>query len=170
MVWLSSKSIKSTRTAKKLSERWSGPFPILKKVSTHAYHLKLLSQWKSIHPVFHISLSEPVKTSKIPNRHKSLLLQSSLKKKRNGKSLKYWTQSLREANSGIWCNGKVSVKTWKDTVGNQPKTSRIALKLSRTLILYILTSQDPIHKEIYHLGCLVGRGITKDKSHSWYAT
>ncbi|MBW0488579.1 hypothetical protein O181_028294 [Austropuccinia psidii MF-1] len=54
---------------KKLSERWLGPFPILKKVSTHAYHLKLPSQWKSIHPVFHISLLEPVKTSTIPNRH-----------------------------------------------------------------------------------------------------
>ncbi|MBW0564343.1 hypothetical protein O181_104058 [Austropuccinia psidii MF-1] len=26
-------------------------------------------QWKFIHPVFHISLSEPVKTSTIPNRH-----------------------------------------------------------------------------------------------------
>ncbi|MBW0528021.1 hypothetical protein O181_067736 [Austropuccinia psidii MF-1] len=69
MVWLSSKNIKSTRPTKKLSERWLGPFPILKKVSTHAYHLKLPSQWKSIHPVFHISLLEPVKTSKIPNRH-----------------------------------------------------------------------------------------------------
>ncbi|MBW0560473.1 hypothetical protein O181_100188 [Austropuccinia psidii MF-1] len=39
------------------------------KVSTNAYHLKLPSQWKSIHPVFHISLLEPVKTSVIPNRH-----------------------------------------------------------------------------------------------------
>ncbi|MBW0572846.1 hypothetical protein O181_112561 [Austropuccinia psidii MF-1] len=54
---------------KKLSERWLGPFPILKKVSTHAYHHKLPSQWKSIHPVFHISLLAPVKTSTIPNRH-----------------------------------------------------------------------------------------------------
>ncbi|MBW0550753.1 hypothetical protein O181_090468 [Austropuccinia psidii MF-1] len=44
MVWLSSKNIKSTRPTKKLSERWLGPFPILKKVSTHAYHLKLPSQ------------------------------------------------------------------------------------------------------------------------------
>ncbi|MBW0574470.1 hypothetical protein O181_114185 [Austropuccinia psidii MF-1] len=26
-------------------------------------------QWKSIHPVFHISLLEPGKTSTIPNRH-----------------------------------------------------------------------------------------------------
>ncbi|MBW0519617.1 hypothetical protein O181_059332 [Austropuccinia psidii MF-1] len=36
MAWLSSKNIKSTRPTKKLSERWLGPFPILKKVSTHA--------------------------------------------------------------------------------------------------------------------------------------
>ncbi|MBW0570612.1 hypothetical protein O181_110327 [Austropuccinia psidii MF-1] len=39
MVWLSSKNIKSTRPTKKLSEIWPGPFPILKKVSTHAYNL-----------------------------------------------------------------------------------------------------------------------------------
>ncbi|MBW0573796.1 hypothetical protein O181_113511 [Austropuccinia psidii MF-1] len=61
--------IRFKRPTKKLSERWLGPFPILKKVSTHAYQLKLPSQWKSIHPVFHISLLEPVKTSTIPNRH-----------------------------------------------------------------------------------------------------
>ncbi|MBW0569938.1 hypothetical protein O181_109653 [Austropuccinia psidii MF-1] len=69
MVWLSSKNIKSTRPTKKLSERCLGPFPILKKVSTNAYHLKLPSQWKSIHPVIHISLLEPVKTSTIPNKN-----------------------------------------------------------------------------------------------------
>ncbi|MBW0529326.1 hypothetical protein O181_069041 [Austropuccinia psidii MF-1] len=69
MVRLSSKNIKSPRPTKKLSERCLGPFKILKKVSTHAYHLKLPSQWKSIHPVFHIYLLEPVKTSTIPNRH-----------------------------------------------------------------------------------------------------
>ncbi|MBW0551449.1 hypothetical protein O181_091164 [Austropuccinia psidii MF-1] len=67
MVWLSSKKIKSTRPTKKLSKRWLGPFQILKKVSTHSYHLNLPSQWRSINPVFHISLLEPVKTSKIPN-------------------------------------------------------------------------------------------------------
>ncbi|MBW0488848.1 hypothetical protein O181_028563 [Austropuccinia psidii MF-1] len=67
MVWLSSKNIKSTRPTKELSERWLCPFPILKKVSTHAYHLKLPCKWKYIQPVFHISLLKPVKTSKIPN-------------------------------------------------------------------------------------------------------
>ncbi|MBW0576998.1 hypothetical protein O181_116713 [Austropuccinia psidii MF-1] len=69
MVWLSCKNINSSRPTKKLSERWLGPFLMLDKVSTYAYHLKLPSQWNSIHPVFHISLLEPVKTSKIPNRH-----------------------------------------------------------------------------------------------------
>ncbi|MBW0477456.1 hypothetical protein O181_017171 [Austropuccinia psidii MF-1] len=68
-VWLSSKNINSTRPTKNLSERWLGPFPILKKVSTHAYHLKLPSQWKSIHPVFHISLLQPVQASTTPNWH-----------------------------------------------------------------------------------------------------
>ncbi|MBW0512691.1 hypothetical protein O181_052406 [Austropuccinia psidii MF-1] len=72
MVWLFFKSIKSTRPIKKLSDRLLSPFLILKKVSTNAYHLKLPSQWKSIHPVFHISLLEPVKTSTIPNRHQEL--------------------------------------------------------------------------------------------------
>ncbi|MBW0464332.1 hypothetical protein O181_004047 [Austropuccinia psidii MF-1] len=70
MLWLSSKDIKSTIPTKKLSEIWWGPFPILKKVRTHSYHLKSPSQWNSIYPVFHISPLEPVKTSVIPNRNK----------------------------------------------------------------------------------------------------
>ncbi|MBW0505210.1 hypothetical protein O181_044925 [Austropuccinia psidii MF-1] len=69
MVWLSCKKIKSARSTENLSERWLGPFPILKKVRPHAYHLKLPSQCKSIHPVFYISLLEPLKTSTIPNRN-----------------------------------------------------------------------------------------------------
>ncbi|MBW0523397.1 hypothetical protein O181_063112 [Austropuccinia psidii MF-1] len=72
MGWLFSKNIKSARPTRKLSERCLGPFPILKKVSIHAYHLKLPYQWKSIDPVFHISLIEPVKTSTIPSQHQEL--------------------------------------------------------------------------------------------------
>ncbi|MBW0573616.1 hypothetical protein O181_113331 [Austropuccinia psidii MF-1] len=68
-LWLASKSIKTTRTTKKLLERWLGPFEVLKKIGSHAYHLKLPQQWKSVHPVFHVSLLEPVKQSTIPNQH-----------------------------------------------------------------------------------------------------
>ncbi|MBW0494122.1 hypothetical protein O181_033837 [Austropuccinia psidii MF-1] len=50
---------------------WSGLTQFNKdyKVSTLAYHLKLPSKCKSIHPVFNIYLLEPVKTSTIPNQH-----------------------------------------------------------------------------------------------------
>ncbi|MBW0461687.1 hypothetical protein O181_001402 [Austropuccinia psidii MF-1] len=73
MVWLSSKNLKSTRPTKIISERQLGHFPIVKKISIHSYHLNLPSQWLSIHPVFHISLLEPVKTLTIPNQHQQPL-------------------------------------------------------------------------------------------------
>ncbi|MBW0532850.1 hypothetical protein O181_072565 [Austropuccinia psidii MF-1] len=66
---LASKNIKTTRPPQKLSERWLGPFEVLKKIGCHEYHLKLPQQWKSVHPVFHVSLLEPVKQSTIPNLH-----------------------------------------------------------------------------------------------------
>ncbi|MBW0589868.1 hypothetical protein O181_129583 [Austropuccinia psidii MF-1] len=68
-VWLASNNIKTTRPTKKLSKIWFGPFEVLKNIGSHAYHLKLPQQWKSVHPVFHVSLSEPVKHSTIPNQH-----------------------------------------------------------------------------------------------------
>ncbi|MBW0554973.1 hypothetical protein O181_094688 [Austropuccinia psidii MF-1] len=57
------------RLTKKLAERCLGPFEVLKKIGSHAYHLKLPQQWKSFHPVFHMSLLEPVKKSTIQNQH-----------------------------------------------------------------------------------------------------
>ncbi|MBW0475384.1 hypothetical protein O181_015099 [Austropuccinia psidii MF-1] len=60
-LWLTSKKIKTARPTKKLSERLLGPFGVLKKIGSHAYHLKLPQQWKLVHSVFHVSLSEPVK-------------------------------------------------------------------------------------------------------------
>ncbi|MBW0464465.1 hypothetical protein O181_004180 [Austropuccinia psidii MF-1] len=68
-VWLASKNIKTTRPTKKLSEGWLEPFEFLKKVGSHAYHLKLPLKWKSVHPVFHVSFLEPVKQSSIANRN-----------------------------------------------------------------------------------------------------
>ncbi|MBW0478257.1 hypothetical protein O181_017972 [Austropuccinia psidii MF-1] len=68
-LWLASKNIKTKTHTKKLSERWLGPFEFLEKIGSHAYHLKLPQQWKSVHPVFHVSLLEPVNKSAIPNRH-----------------------------------------------------------------------------------------------------
>ncbi|MBW0562839.1 hypothetical protein O181_102554 [Austropuccinia psidii MF-1] len=68
-VWLASKNIKTTGPTKKISERWLGPFEVLKKNGSHAYHLKFPLKWKSVHSVFHVSLLEPVKHSRIQNRN-----------------------------------------------------------------------------------------------------
>ncbi|MBW0492871.1 hypothetical protein O181_032586 [Austropuccinia psidii MF-1] len=68
-VWPASKNIKTTRPTKENSERWLGPFEFLKKIGSHKYHLRLPQQWKSVYPVFHVSLLEPVKLSTILNLH-----------------------------------------------------------------------------------------------------
>ncbi|MBW0519204.1 hypothetical protein O181_058919 [Austropuccinia psidii MF-1] len=54
---------------KKISERWLGPFEVIQKIGSHAYHLKLPQQWNSVHPVLHVSFLEPVKQSTIPKQH-----------------------------------------------------------------------------------------------------
>ncbi|MBW0531783.1 hypothetical protein O181_071498 [Austropuccinia psidii MF-1] len=122
MVWLSSKNIKSARPTKELSEIWLGPFRILKKVSTHFYHLKLLSQWKSIQPVFHISLLEPVKTSTIPNKHQEPPPQIIVEEEEEWEVSQILDSKLKRVKLWYLVEGKVSVKSQKDPLGNQLKT------------------------------------------------
>ncbi|MBW0496251.1 hypothetical protein O181_035966 [Austropuccinia psidii MF-1] len=55
------KTLKLVIPTKRLSENLVG--------SIESQYSCLPPQWKSIHPVFHISLLEPVKTSTIPNWH-----------------------------------------------------------------------------------------------------
>ncbi|MBW0529950.1 hypothetical protein O181_069665 [Austropuccinia psidii MF-1] len=71
-VWLTSKKRKTTRPTKKLSERWLGPFEVIKKIGMNAYHLRLPLQWKSVHPVFRVSLPESVTKSSISNNNQLL--------------------------------------------------------------------------------------------------
>ncbi|MBW0463149.1 hypothetical protein O181_002864 [Austropuccinia psidii MF-1] len=121
---------------------------------------------------FHLNGNPSIQSSIFPSlnqsRHKQsqiaikrLLLQSLLKNQRNGKSLKYCVPSSREENYGIWFNGKVSLKTQKDPLGNQPKTSRISLNLSRISILYILKSRAPILQELDFYGAWWGEESKK---------
>jgi len=63
-VWLSAKNIRANRPAKKLDQKWIGPYPISALVGTRAYRLILPANLK-IHPVFNINLLEPV-TSEPP--------------------------------------------------------------------------------------------------------
>ncbi|MBW0461122.1 hypothetical protein O181_000837 [Austropuccinia psidii MF-1] len=66
-VWLAFKNINTKRPTKKLSERFLGPIEVLKKIGSHEYHLKFPQQWRSVHPIFHVSLLELVKQLSITN-------------------------------------------------------------------------------------------------------
>jgi len=57
-VLLDNRDLALNRPSRKLSERRSGPFTILERISTHAYRLDLPPQWKTVHPVFHVSKLE----------------------------------------------------------------------------------------------------------------
>jgi hypothetical protein len=54
-VWLDTRYMTTTRPAKKLDDRWFGPFPVEVRISWNVYRLKLPASMK-VHPVFHISL------------------------------------------------------------------------------------------------------------------
>ncbi|MBW0505913.1 hypothetical protein O181_045628 [Austropuccinia psidii MF-1] len=68
-VLLASKSIKTTRPTKKLSERFLVPLKVFKNIRSHAYHLKFPLKWKTVQPVFHVSLLELVKQSSIQQQN-----------------------------------------------------------------------------------------------------
>ncbi|MGH2639667.1 MAG: chromo domain-containing protein, partial [Rhabdochlamydiaceae bacterium] len=63
-VWLLRKNIRTTRPSAKLDYKRLGPFTIKKRLSSHAYELALPDTMK-VHPVFHVSLLEPIATDPI---------------------------------------------------------------------------------------------------------
>jgi hypothetical protein len=58
-VLLSTSHLPLRAGARKLAERWTGPFRVLSQVSAAAWRLDLPSTWK-VHPVFHSSQLRPV--------------------------------------------------------------------------------------------------------------
>ncbi|MBW0557061.1 hypothetical protein O181_096776 [Austropuccinia psidii MF-1] len=100
-VWLASKNIKTTRPTKKFSERWLGPFEVPKKIGSHAYHLKFPQKWKSVHPVFHVSLLEPVKHSTIPDHHQFPPPPVLVEEQEEWEVAQVLDQSSKEVNYGI---------------------------------------------------------------------
>lgn len=68
-VWLSTRNLKTTRPTQKLSERYIGPFKILRKVGKVAFELELPEEMRLLFPVFHVSLLEPHKEDTIEGRH-----------------------------------------------------------------------------------------------------
>jgi len=64
---LNAKNIRTKHPSKKLAPKLYGPFKILEQRGELAYKLEISGRWK-IHPVFHVSLLEPYRTSTRPTR------------------------------------------------------------------------------------------------------
>ena len=93
---------------KKLDHRRIGPFPIIEKVSTHAFRLGLPSSLSRLHNVFHVSLLEKSHPNPFPGRSVSppppvriqddleyevaSILDSKVDRRRKGNGLLYLVQ------------------------------------------------------------------------------
>ena len=68
-VWLDRRNIRTTRPSQKLDAKRLGPFKVLEVVGDGelAYRLELPPQMR-IHPVFHVSLLDPYRESRLPGR------------------------------------------------------------------------------------------------------
>ena len=59
-VFVKSDHIRTTRSSKKLSEKYLSHFQIIAQAGTHLFTLQLPDSMHSIHPVFHVSMLEPL--------------------------------------------------------------------------------------------------------------
>ena len=68
-VYVRAEHIRTTRPTRKLAEKYLGPFEIINKIGTHSYTIRLPTDLRAIHPVFHVSQLEPYTPNEIPNRN-----------------------------------------------------------------------------------------------------
>ena len=57
---------------KKLMEKYLGPFEVIAQVGTHSFTLRLPDSMGAVHPVFHVSMLEPMHGNIIPEHTQSL--------------------------------------------------------------------------------------------------
>jgi hypothetical protein len=68
LVMIDARNMKTKRPSKKLDHKKIGPVKILKKIGTRAFRVELPTTIE-VHNVFHVSLLEPYRKSKVPGRH-----------------------------------------------------------------------------------------------------
>jgi hypothetical protein len=66
-VWLNGWNLRMNRPSRKLDDKYYGPFPVIKEVGKYAYELNLPATM-DVHPVFHVSLLEPVRDDCFPGQ------------------------------------------------------------------------------------------------------
>jgi transposase InsO family protein len=113
LVYLSTQYLDTVRPSGKLDYKYIGPFPVEDIINPQAYRLKL-PQNMQIHPVFHISLLEPINTAKDTQRLQPLPFRFDA----NGPDI-YEVQEIvdeRKTDQGTWLYKVI----WK---GYSPRTA-----------------------------------------------
>src|SRR5258707_12951918 len=64
--YVKAKFFRTRQPSKKLSEKNLGPYDMIGKPGTHSITLRLPCQFRSIHPVFHVSQLEPTRPNLFP--------------------------------------------------------------------------------------------------------
>jgi len=59
LMWVDGLHINSDQPTKKLAFKRAGPFPVIKKVGSSVYELKIPKMWKNLHPVINESKLKP---------------------------------------------------------------------------------------------------------------
>src|SRR5260370_8405678 len=67
--YVKAKFFRTRRPSKKLSEKNLGPYNVIGKPGTHSVTLRLPHQFRSVHPVFHVSQLNPARPTPFPLIH-----------------------------------------------------------------------------------------------------
>ena len=66
--FVKAKFFRTTRPAKKFSEKYLGPYEIIAQAGPSSWTLRLPDSMRAVHPVFHVSMLEPCTPNTIPDR------------------------------------------------------------------------------------------------------
>jgi hypothetical protein len=68
LIFVKSKYFRITRPSHKLSDKYLGPYQVIKHAGPSSIILELPHKLRQVHPVFHVSMLEPFLDNLIPNR------------------------------------------------------------------------------------------------------
>ena len=117
-MWVENSNINSDRPAKKLAFKRAGPFPVIKKVGSSAYELKIPKMSKNLHSVINESKLKPYHYPTFAQQQESSLtviapsregaiqeVEKILNSRRRGDSLQYLVK---------WQGQPFEESTWED--------------------------------------------------------
>src|SRR5260370_5578219 len=67
LVYVKARYFQMSRPSKKLSEKNLGPFEIIGRPGSHSFTIRLPQQFRTVHPVFHVSQLELAKPDPFPH-------------------------------------------------------------------------------------------------------